>query len=65
MEGDAGAGMAGDRRRQGFEQEGRLAGPVGQRGALELNPGPTIDHALSVQRQRIRGLRDQHIPRPL
>jgi hypothetical protein len=50
MEGDAGADMAGDRRRQRFEQERRLADPVGQRRPFELDPGPDIDGALPVER---------------
>jgi hypothetical protein len=38
MKGGTGTDVTGDRRDQGFEQERRLAHPVGERGALELDP---------------------------
>jgi hypothetical protein len=53
MEGDAGADVAGDRPRQRLEQEGRLADPVGERRAFELDPGPGVDGALPVKRSMV------------
>ena len=34
-------------------REGRLADPVGERGAFELHAGPAVDHAPPVQEQVI------------
>lgn len=59
MEGDAGADVAGDCRRQGFEQEGRLADPIGEGGALELDPSPGIDGTLSIERSMVAVLGHQ------
>jgi hypothetical protein len=59
MKGGAGTDVTGDRRGQGFEQERRLADPVGERGALELDPSPGVDGALPVERSVVAVLGHQ------
>jgi hypothetical protein len=57
----AGPNVSSDRRGQRLEQECRLADPVGQGRALELDPGAAIDDALPVQRGMVAILGHQHV----
>jgi hypothetical protein len=61
--------MLSDRLDQRRQQPGRLADPIGQRGAVEVDALAPIDARLPVERQMIAVLADQHMgqqpgPRP-
>ena len=47
--------------RQGFQQRGGFANPIGQCGTIEVNAFASKNLALPVERQMIRILRDQHM----
>ena len=53
--------MTADRLGQSQQQEDGGADPVGQGGPVELDAGPGVDHALSVQREMIAIFGDQHM----
>ena len=61
MQHGAGPSVTADRLGQRQQQEHGVANPVGQGGPVELDAGPGVDHALSVQREVVAIFGDQHM----